>query len=310
MNYLDWPEELVCSNDEPFRWLQPASNICLDFHGNPTTAQLVVFSDGNHHMALLDCLEQFRSQQQDLKSIFYATTPPGPVINLLRHGALKLGNLIISVDPHVFISPPDVLDRLGKEYLVNGHRPFVRNQGNVILLKRGNPRTIREAADLLRDDVTLFLSHPDNEKASFSAYYQTLAALLPDQDAEMDFLAIKRTQQRLLFGTCIHHREAPQAVAAGMADAAVVFYHLALRYKRIFPEIFDVLPLGGTLENPEPVAGNVICTTSRGLVGDGGRWGGLFHSFLGSSQAQDIYRHHGLLPLTAEGSELCTSEAS
>ncbi len=295
MYYLDWPEELVNGTNEAFRWLQPASNICLDFHGDPVTAQLVVFSDGNHHMALLDCLEEFRRQHRELRGIFYATTPPGPVINLLKTGALKLGNLIISVTPHVFISPPDVLDRLKKEQLVSWHRPFVRNQGNVVLLKRGNPKAVKQATDLLRDDVTLFLSNPDNEKASFSAYCQTLKALLPEQN-ERDFLALKQAQERLVFGACIHHREAPQAVAAGMADAAVVFYHLALRYMRIFPDIFEVLPLGGTFAQPIPVVGNVIGTTSRGLVGDGGSWGSMFCSFLGRGDALDIYRYHGLIP--------------
>lgn len=300
MNYLDWPEELVSGTTEAFRWLQPASNICLDFHGDPVSAQLVVLSDGNHHMALLDCLEQFRRQHSGLYSIFYATTPPGPVINLLKTGALKLGNLIISVTPHVFISPSDVIDRLFKEQLLSWNRPFVRNQGNVILLKRGNPKTVQQAADLLRDDVTLFLSHPDNENASFTSYYQTLKALLTEQD-ERDFLAVKQAQERLVFGSYIHHREAPQAVATGMADAAVVFYHLALRYMRIFPDIFEVLPLGGTFAHPKPVVSNVIGTTSRSLVGDGGTWGGMFFNFLGSKQAMDIYRHHGLVPLDSAG---------
>ena len=45
--YLDWPEEQVGEDTRYFRWLQPGSNICLDFHGDPVKAQLVVFSDGN-----------------------------------------------------------------------------------------------------------------------------------------------------------------------------------------------------------------------------------------------------------------------
>ena len=57
--HIDWPEEQT-GEDNPFpHWFQPGSNICLDFHGDPANAELVVLSDGNHHMALKDCLENF-----------------------------------------------------------------------------------------------------------------------------------------------------------------------------------------------------------------------------------------------------------
>ena len=97
--YLDWPEEQVGVDAKYFRWAQPGSNICLDFHGDPVQAQLVVFSDGNHHMALRDCLDLFLGQNKGLSGIFYATTPPGPIVNMLRTGGLQMGNLIISVFP-------------------------------------------------------------------------------------------------------------------------------------------------------------------------------------------------------------------
>lgn len=116
-----------------------------------------------------------------------------------------------------------------------------------------------------------------------------------------------------MFGACIHHREAPRAVAGG---AAVVFYHLALRYRRIFPEFFVIVPLGGTVEDPDPLAlidflflnaarsdplpGNPVGRTHIGLASDGGAWGARLVSFLFSAPAMDIYRHHGLLPAREE----------
>jgi len=48
MYCLDWPEEQAGADNHFFHWVQPGSNICLDFHGDPVQAQLVVFSDGNH----------------------------------------------------------------------------------------------------------------------------------------------------------------------------------------------------------------------------------------------------------------------
>ncbi|RJQ59697.1 MAG: ABC transporter substrate-binding protein [Desulfobacteraceae bacterium] len=294
MVYLEWPEEK--SGDNHFsRWFHPGSNLCLDFHGDPVNAQLVVFSDGNHHMALRDCLEFFSRRNKELSGIFYATTPPGPIVNMLRTGGLQMGNLIISVTPHVFISPPEVLDKLVADGFMSGHVPFVRNQGNVLLVKKGNPKQIFKGSDLRRGDIRLFLSNPDTEKASFTAYYNTLKAMASGQAADRSFPDDKIKQGQVLFGKHIHHREAPQAVADGCADVAVVYYHLALRYIRIFPSLFEIVPLGGTALNPQPDPGNITSRTHAGIIGDGGRWGAKFFQFLSSGPVSDIYSYHGLL---------------
>jgi len=95
---------------------------------------------------------------------------------MLRKGGLQMGNLVIRVSPHVFISPPEILDNLVADRFMSEHSPFVRNQGNVLLVKKGNPKHIFKVSDLRREDVRLFLSNPEAEKASFTAYYNTLKA--------------------------------------------------------------------------------------------------------------------------------------
>ena len=94
---LEWPPELVIGGEDVESWCQPASNQVLDFHGDPIKAELVVFSDGNHHMALLECLKAFYDRHPEVKDIFYATTPPYPIVWLLDAGALRLGNLTLSI---------------------------------------------------------------------------------------------------------------------------------------------------------------------------------------------------------------------
>jgi hypothetical protein len=293
-SYLKWPEETAGKSSNAFKWSHPGSNLCLDFHGNPDKAQLVVFSDGNHHMALRECLDSFSDKYDDLSNIFYATTPPGPIVNMLKLGGLQLGNLTIDVQPDVFISPPNILDSLVDQGFMKSHTPFVQNRGNVLLVRKGNPRQISEASHIMDKNIRLFISHPEKEKASYTAYYDTLKALVSSLDPDTDFLQEKVSQGQVIFGECIHHREAPQAVAEGSADVAPVFYHLALRYVRIFPENFDIVPLGGKVDAPDPLPGNVVARTSIGLVGDGGIWGGRFLKYLLSDEAANIYESHGL----------------
>ncbi len=293
MQHLQWPEENASPETACTPWFEQGSNICLDFHGDPASADLAVFSDGNHHMALRDCLEYFQQQHPELSGIFYATTPPGPIVKMFRAGCLKLGNLVLRTRPHVFISPLEVVKSLARDGLIQVYYPFVKNQGNVLLVRKGNPRNIAGVDDLDQKGVRLFLSSPYTEKTSYSAYFGTLKNLAAKPDLPDELIS----SGRVVFGKCIHHREAPRAVADGRADAAVVFYHLGLRYIRIFPDIFEMVPLGGTVEKPDPLPGNIISGTCIGLAKDEGRWGRSLMDFLRWEKAGQIYTDHGLLPL-------------
>lgn len=293
---LIWPEESArtAPGEEP-RFAQSCSNICLDFHGDPAHAQLVVFSDGNHHMALEDALRAFVGMHPDAGEIFYTTTPPRVALQMLRAGCLHIGNLRLAMTPHVFISPPQLLDSLVAEGRMTAHMPFMRCRGIVLLVKKDNPKHITGVADLLRDDVRLFLSNPITEKVSNQIYTECLRRLGMQHGLALDFLAHAPGQpnpNKLIYGEAIHHREAPQAVVDGQADVALVFYHLALRYQRIFPEHFDfVWPEGSVGEQPCDIS-----YFNAGLIGDGGVWGKLLLDFLLSDTVSQIYQSHGLLP--------------
>jgi hypothetical protein len=94
----------------------------------------------------------------------------------------------------------------------------------------------------------------------------------------------------------IHHREVPELIGAGLADAAVIYYHLALRYTRIFPDIFELLDIGGVLSG-ERSPTNPTTRYHIGVVADGGKWGEHFVSFMQSNTVQHLYEEHGLLRL-------------
>ncbi len=291
---LTWPDETIYSPGDIPKWCHAGSNLYLDFHGDPVAAKLVVFSDGNHHMALKETLQLFHRDNPEVERIFYVTTPPGPVLALLKHGSLQIGNFILSVTPHVFISPPPVLDHAVRAGYMREHVPFMRNRGNVLLIKKGNPKNILGVADLAREDVRLFLSNPKTETVSHKGYVATLKGMAARENVDLSFLSVERPNKKVVYGERIHHREAPQAIVDGHADVAVVYYHLALHYTRIFTELFDMIPLGGTTRDPRPFPENVISLTHAGIIGDGGQWGPRFLHFLSSGPVREIYSHHGL----------------
>lgn len=296
--FLPWPQETACLHTSTVpQWQEPLSNICLDFHGDPNKAQLVVFSDGNHHMALAETLQLFCQQHPAVQDIFYATTPPSVIVNMLLHGGVYLGNLLLALRPHVFISPPAILQSLVDKKFIQPHRAFMRSRGNVLLVRANNPKQIRSVTDLTKPQVRLFLSNPERETASFQVYAQTLVNYAAQQgllitDTSAASLAM---HYNLVFGNRIHHREAPQALYSDQADVAVVYYHLALRYTRIFPGEFALVMLDGSdVSEPTPSAHNILSDYHLALIGDGGVWGSRFEVFMMSDAATQIYRHHGL----------------
>lgn len=292
---LEWPIETVSPEASTVDWRQSGSNIVLDFHGDPMKAKLAVFSDGNHHMALLPALRAFYVANPQVEDIFYATTPPAPIVSLLKTGSLRLGHLVLSVRPHVFISPPHVLESLKDEGWITTHRLLARNQGSVLLVRHSNPKAIRGIKDLMRKDVRLFVSNPDTETVSYEGYRQTLEGMAASQGIPEKMFAESVFGESMVRGERIHHREAPEAVWTGMADAAVVYYHLALRYSRIFPQCFDFIPLGGTKTHPAPPPENRTADIHISLVGDGGPWGARLLEFMQGRTVEKIYAENGLI---------------
>lgn len=295
---LPWPPETPWPTaPDDALWSHHGSNIVLDFHGDPAQAGLTVLSDGNHHMALEETLREFARAHPDMGGIFYLTLPPGLLLQIAMRGAVRLGNLRLQMKPHVLISPPGLFDALAQRGRTLKHAPFMRSRGNVLLVRKGNPKSIRDIGSLYRDDVRLFMSNPRTEAASHGVYRDTLLDLCKARNLDIAAMTsmLHGTEGRVLHGETIHHREAPQALAAGRADAAILYYHLALRYTRIFPDLFEIIPLDGEGLEPKPSAWNVITTYHAGIVADGGRWGEKLQQHLASDHVTNIYHHHGLL---------------
>ncbi|MBX2837007.1 MAG: substrate-binding domain-containing protein [Gammaproteobacteria bacterium] len=285
---LDWPRENAVDKDSASnRWFHPSSNYCLDFHGDPVTSELTVFSDGNHHMALEQALEQFRSQKK-FQSIFYCTTPPKVYLDWINAGSIEIGNLRISSKPDVVIGPDDIMDKLTKDGVVLKSSIFAKSRGISLIVAKNNPKSIFDVEDILKQDVQVFLSNPVTEKASHCVYRDALEARCREKKMEEGTISAWLKKKRgVVYGELIHHREAPQSIVNGIADVAIVYHHLALRYTRIFPDHFEQIPLPG-------IGQKISTHYAVGITNQGSASAEELYSFFLSEDAKDIYTHHGL----------------
>jgi hypothetical protein len=264
---LEWPAD--GGTEEP-SLSEPTANLANDFHAGIHQCDMVLSTAGNYHMALRELWELFlESSPPDdpLHNWFYTTSPP-IIKQQIMNNLVQFGNVRASCRPQVAVAPKKLIDSLIDAGFTRGEPvPISKTRGNVILVRQGNPKDISAIWDLGMNKVRIITPHPELEAGSFTLYARSIYDIaLRDPNppggmtAEDFFNALfngaSTDPQKWLSGKRIHHREVPWSIAHGKADAAVIFYHLALHAVTVFPDLFDIIPLGGTVRDPDPLPGN------------------------------------------------------
>jgi hypothetical protein len=263
---LDWP--LDGGTQEP-SLNEPTANLTNDLHACIGQCDMVLTTAGNYHMALKDLWDLYLSKfpaGDPLRNWCYTTSPP-VAIQQIANGLVQFGNVRISCRPQIAVGPRKLIDSLIDMGLsIGGIVPVSKTRGNVLLVRKGNPAKIYTIWDLGRKSIRVVTPNPLCEAGSFTLYANSIFGLAkndkappPNVTAEDLFNAVFNNAagtEKWLSGKRIHHREVPWSIAYGKADAAVIFYHLALHAKSAFPDLFDIVPLGGTPDDPRPAPGN------------------------------------------------------
>ena len=272
---LQWPGEI--SGVTP-NLTEPTANRLNDLHGQVGRCDMVLSTAGNYHMALRELWKDYLSKNAkslDIKTWYYTTSPPISPAQI-KNSTVQFGNLKLDCVPQVAVGPKKLMKKLKAQGIIDG-KPvnIIKNYGNVILVKKGNPKHIKTVWDLGRSDVTLVTPNPKMEGGSFGNFSGSIYNVAKNDPnppkgmtAEKLFDSIFNTDQsncgsedhkcRWVSGKRIMHREQPWAVYSGHADAGFIFYHLALYFVRIFPDQFEIIPIGGTSEHPKPAKGNKV----------------------------------------------------
>ncbi|MHB8878090.1 MAG: molybdate ABC transporter substrate-binding protein [Myxococcaceae bacterium] len=194
----------------------PPVDVVQDLHGDPLAADLVLFLNGNQFMVMEELLAAFRAEHAEVREIFYETLPPGVLVEQVRRGALRMGELTISVAPDVLTAGPRQLARLRSEGWVGEVLEYASND-LAMLVRSGNPAGIREWRDLGRSGVRVAMPNPDTEgvgklivRALEKAGGQGLARGVMEE--KVDAGEVRLTQ--------IHHRESALWLERGEVDVA------------------------------------------------------------------------------------------
>src|SRR6266581_2676099 len=224
-----------------------------------TPPALVIFTEGNHLMALLsdDVVGAFpswaKSQPQyadlDLQNIVVVTLPQPVVVQMIRVGGIALGNLTLDVSrksgfyPDIVMGGHDPLRQLRKLGVIEPRaRFFAKNRGLALLVRKGNPLGIHGLTDVVRTGARIALPDAVEEAGSRARYRAAVDELIGKSGADA-FFAAEVPHFRGRIG--IVHRDFPEMVARGYADVALTQYHLISYWTRTFPRHFELVPVAG-----------------------------------------------------------------
>jgi hypothetical protein len=265
---LEWPSD----RDEEGPFLsEPTANLINDLHADLTRCDMVLTTSGNYHMALKELWKIYRSKfppDDPLRDWIYTTSPP-LAKQQIECGLLAVGNVTIRSRPQIAVGPRPLVDLLAASRFATGKALAIcKSRGNVLLVKKGNPQNIRSIWDLGREDVRVVTPNPSYEPGAFRLYANSLFGIAKydlDPPRRMTAEGLFRSifgrslggRRKWLAGSRIHHREVPWSVAYGKGDVAIFFYHLAVHAASTFPDLFEIIPLGGTIRRPKPLQGNM-----------------------------------------------------
>ncbi len=258
------------------------------------TSDLVMYLAGNQFMVMEELIKDFQSGHKSIKTVYVETIPPGQILKkqLLKQGEINGEKTSMTPDLYASVNI-NHLKKLNKKGLLDKHIIYTHNKLELMVAK-GNPKNIKGAADLGRDD--LVQSHPNPLTEGIFKFYGS--EMLKDLGIHDKVTGGKKCKkcwavpQKTWF-TARHHRETPYRIENNQADVGIVWTTEVAHAKAEGRKI-DGVSIKAPYNKQSKVA-YAIGVMSKGKNQDNAD---AFLAYLASNKAQDIYKSYGFVPAT------------
>ncbi len=196
-----------------------------DLHNleNADSADLIVFMAGNQFMLMPEMIAAFKEAHPEVGSIFYETLPPGLELKQILAGGMAYNGRTYRIQANVYSSVSEqAMQTLAAKELVDPEAYFTYLHNKLALMvRKGNPKSIHSVLDLGREDVVI--SQPNAEYENIADYIIAMYEQAGGQTFVEKILQEKQANGTTLL-TTVHHRETPQRLGQGTADAGPVWH--------------------------------------------------------------------------------------
>jgi len=263
-------------------------------------AELVMYLAGNQFMVMEELIKDFMSKNKGIKSVYVETIPPGQILKgqILKQG--KINGQKTAQNPDLFASVNlKHLKKLKKKGLMSDYKIYTHNKLELMVAK-GNPKNIKNAMDLGRDD--LVQSHPNPKTEGIFKFYGS--EMLKDLGLYEKVTAGKICKacwavEGKTWFTARHHRETPQRIEDGQADVGIVWTTEVLEAKK-HNRAIDGVAIADKYNKGDKV-GYAISALNTGRNQANAK---KYLDYLSTDAAQNIYASYGFVKASSAELEM------
>lgn len=263
--------------------------------GDSYTADLVMYLAGNQFMVMEDLMKDFQKKHPEIKTVYVETIPPGQILKgqLLKQGEINGQKTAMNPDLYASVNIGH-LKTLKSKGMMDDYMIYTHNQLE-LMVAEGNPKHIKGAEDLGRDD--LVQSHPNPLTEGIFKFYgsQMLKdlGLYEKVTGGAQCKSCWAVEGKTWF-TQRHHRETPYRIEHGEADVGIVWTTEVVHAKREGRKI-DGVPIAAPYNMADKV-NYAIGILNSGRNPDNAK---VFLDYLATDAAQGIYASHGFVKASA-----------
>ena len=284
-------------NGDDYRTFLTGGDIKYGQIGESYTAELVMYLAGNQFMVMEELIQDFQAKNPDIKSIYVETIPPGQILKgqILKQG--QIDGQDTAMNPDLFASVRDAhLKKLTKEGITNSDWIIYTHNKLELMVAKGNPKNIKGAADLGRDD--LVQSHPNPLTEGIFKFYGS--EMLKDLGIYEKVTADAKCKgcwavPGKTWFTTRHHRETPQRIEDGEADVGIVWTTEVIEAKK-HNRAIDGVAIDDKYNKGDKV-GYAIGILKKGRNQENAQ---RYLDYLKTDDAQNIYASYGFVKASAE----------
>ena len=297
-------ESKDAGHNKDYRTFYQGGRVDFGKIGDSYTADLVLYLAGNQFMVMEELVKDFLKKHPGVKNVYVETIPPGQIFNgqILKQG--KINGIDTARNPDVFASVNlGHLKKLNEKGLISRYQIYTHNKLE-LMIASGNPKGIKGAEDLGRDD--LVQSHPNPLTEGIFKFYGS--AMLKDLKLYEKVTANKMckscwAKEGKTWFTSRHHRETPDRIEKGEADVGIVWTTEIIEAKKHGRKI-DGVAIPAPL-NRGSVVGYAIGVLNSARNQNNGY---NYLAYLRTGAAQNIYGKYGFV--SANEQELALKPAA
>jgi ABC-type molybdate transport system substrate-binding protein len=260
----------------------------------PQEAGLILWLAGNQFFAMDDVVQAFQKLNPGV-SVGLITLPPGLIADAILAGGWRYEGKDYPGRPDVYASVNlGHLQKLRQAGLMDSYATYMHNEMQIMVAK-GNPKRVLGIGDLARADVRTSMPNPVNEGIMQFYARKVLErhGIWQQVSGGRECYSCQTTANNWF--TAVHHRETPDRIRQGTADAGIVWKTEVIEAVREGAPVEGVqLPPADSLRDEVAYAIGPLRNSPRAGAA------AAYLNFLVSAEGQAVYARYGFVSGTAD----------